>query len=1430
MQMTKGPECPDELRAQAGALALSGPVTLWLEFDLRAQAIVNLDFRNHAQDMIPLHLSLRRDTGRIVANRWCAKGWRREVSFAAPLQRATHVMQLALRRGLGRGWCVELSLDGRPLGTLDALPRPDPQGRLGLRRGFPGLGDIGAVTWPEGLRCLRMLPGSGVGDLHLNARMELILRDARTETVLDCGDDMPARPFIPLQSGAGGCSAALVPGWVWSGRDGTDVMLLARDRTGHVIARRKLTKAHILDLLDQPEVLWQLRHDTVARLQMLEHVHFAHLWPSVPPEARKLLAQEAQRHPKAGFMPPPEVDLPCVARPMRTPAATACDAFHRSRSMPRQPDPVTQLRSLVRSEKLDPDQTRLLGLLLSEWFCLHSDPYALAQALQDLGVQDWTGIRDAWGEIAALPLLWASGDWHACLKTLKSARKSRPDWLVTPALGWLGAALARDMPDLAGNRPDMAQRVAMSLALLELIADLAPAYMSQTGCLRLISGVQELLAASHAMPDWCQPRFVDLALQAYGLNMDFWRRNPARLPASLLPWRAAFAGLHAAAMTGDWQALGRRARPFLSRPIAGSETLRRLALSTPAMVCDETGLPDMHALTGFAAPRQAEEAALRWLAYPRGDATKAALPLDTATPVHRAAVTAMDMATPEVGRPPMSRAQRHMGRLVQTMLGVLRSGAPVSRAQLLESVTAARGLLRPEAGFLGVAALLALAEALARTGYPKAARTCITLVTEAAARQGPERMQAVSAVPLALARFDALCPDPALRTVLDACLPHDPRLQPGPAQDPRAAALRATANPFADTIVALISCHANLASRLPEIQAAWGDRLAEWGIPLIVVTGRSAGQVPGAGPRFDGKHLQLDAPDDYEGLPQKSLALAEWVLEQTGFSRVYKIDDDCFLDVESFFSDPAFLTSPYYGRPLHRAEGEMDRAWHMGRAQNPRGRHELDKSPEPSRYADGGSGYVLNRQALARLCATRRTPHGRALEQMSFMEDKLVGDLLAQSGIEVAGPGYDIAIFRQSAPGLPPLPQYHSGFLPFAGGQIKLAHLDSAGAQSAARDAAGSPWPMPMKVWPCHRPAVLGWAQHGLSLVSPPERLEQAKVAGVAVISVMRNERFVLDHFLAHYRRLGVGAFLIVDNGSDDGTLEHLVAQPDVSVFTTDTPYRQSAYGVMWQEALMAHFRLGRWSLLADADELAFWTLPDAAGLVQADLSQLLRSADFQACEAVRLLMFDLYPKGPLSAAHFRQSPFLEASHVDREPFLKEWQGRGPWSNSKTLTSALRHRLMTEAGMPARANLFVAQKFALLRYHPFMQLSTGLHYIAGAKVAARDLAFAHFKYHAEFHAKARREAARGQHFNNAEEYRNYLALQAEGRDVLYRPGVSVPLAACAHLRRICGLPEAPDFVALRTGIPPVMVRRVPRRQAYPLSVAMPVQSAEIRVS
>src|SRR5262252_7808355 len=88
------------------------------------------------------------------------------------------------------------------------------------------------------------------------------------------------------------------------------------------------------------------------------------------------------------------------------------------------------------------------------------------------------------------------------------------------------------------------------------------------------------------------------------------------------------------------------------------------------------------------------------------------------------------------------------------------------------------------------------------------------------------------------------------------------------------------------------------------------------------------------------------------------------------------------------------------------------------------------------------------------------------------------------------------------------------------------------------------------------------------------------------VVCVVKNEALRLPYWLDYYRSMGFDRFVFVDNSSTDGTLELLLAQPDAYVFATTEPYAASKYGVTWTNAVLDAVCDGRWTLVADADEL----------------------------------------------------------------------------------------------------------------------------------------------------------------------------------------------------------------------------------------------------
>ncbi|WP_298840653.1 glycosyltransferase family 2 protein [uncultured Roseobacter sp.] len=127
----------------------------------------------------------------------------------------------------------------------------------------------------------------------------------------------------------------------------------------------------------------------------------------------------------------------------------------------------------------------------------------------------------------------------------------------------------------------------------------------------------------------------------------------------------------------------------------------------------------------------------------------------------------------------------------------------------------------------------------------------------------------------------------------------------------------------------------------------------------------------------------------------------------------------------------------------------------------------------------------------------------------------------------------------------------------------------------------------------------------------------------ILLFSTVRNEMMRLPWFMKHYRALGVGHFIFVDNDSDDGTAEWLAGQPDTSVWATASGYRAARFGMDWLTSLQRRFAPGHWTLTVDADELLIYPGHDNCPLP--DFVKRLERFNQKAMGAI---MLDLYPKG----------------------------------------------------------------------------------------------------------------------------------------------------------------------------------------------------------
>jgi len=269
----------------------------------------------------------------------------------------------------------------------------------------------------------------------------------------------------------------------------------------------------------------------------------------------------------------------------------------------------------------------------------------------------------------------------------------------------------------------------------------------------------------------------------------------------------------------------------------------------------------------------------------------------------------------------------------------------------------------------------------------------------------------------------------------------------------------------------------------------------------------------------------------------------------------------------------------------------------------------------------------------------------------------------------------------------------------------------------------------------------------------------------ILLFCTLRNEADRIDWFLHHYRALGVDHFLFVDNGSDDGTLDTILGQPDTSVWQTHSSYRASRFGLDWINWLMLRHARGHWCVVADADELLIYphwqTRP---------LRALTGWLDDQGQPILPAMMLELYPKGPLNRAHvprgsdplamlnwfdpgnymITRKPLLDCLLIQGGPrarvFFKDQPNRAPTLTKLPLVKWSMH------------NAWVNSTHSILPRHLNAVYARG----QGEGISG---ALLHTKFQSQIVHRAPVEKARGEHFGNAAVFEDYYDAVAQAPDL-----------------------------------------------------------------
>jgi hypothetical protein len=187
---------------------------------------------------------------------------------------------------------------------------------------------------------------------------------------------------------------------------------------------------------------------------------------------------------------------------------------------------------------------------------------------------------------------------------------------------------------------------------------------------------------------------------------------------------------------------------------------------------------------------------------------------------------------------------------------------------------------------------------------------------------------------------------------------------------------------------------------------------------------------------------------------------------------------------------------------------------------------------------------------------------------------------------------------------------------------------------------------------------------------------------GVTLISIVRNEMYMLPAFLEHYRALGVERFIILDDRSDDGTREFLFRQPDVMVVGSSArygevlspdgrmPFPDMRSNIVWRNVLIWKYGFGQWTMMLDADE--FLVLPSGM-----KIQDVVAQASEQEQRAVMGIMLDVYPR---KIADLKDDSVLQPQSgwfFDGQPHLRMREGGNP----AVVYPGARARLMVKYGL-----------------------------------------------------------------------------------------------------------------------------------------------------
>lgn len=246
------------------------------------------------------------------------------------------------------------------------------------------------------------------------------------------------------------------------------------------------------------------------------------------------------------------------------------------------------------------------------------------------------------------------------------------------------------------------------------------------------------------------------------------------------------------------------------------------------------------------------------------------------------------------------------------------------------------------------------------------------------------------------------------------------------------------------------------------------------------------------------------------------------------------------------------------------------------------------------------------------------------------------------------------------------------------------------------------------------------------------------------VFVVVRNELERMKIFFNHYRKLGVHQFVVLDNDSDDGTLEYLSSQNGTKVYQVKEKYQtQKREG--WIEKLLALNGLNRWCVAVDSDELL-----DYMGSEDHTLYEMIQKGQQKGYKRLIGFMLDMYSKDSLFSADQSKLPLTETyRYFDREGYFLD--RAMPPNKSFGIHGGPRFRMFQVKQEISKQSVFYFDKDTV-----YKTSHTLLPAVSWGEVPCWFV-LRHYKFISTDRAEYERRIRENCFYNNSQEYRDIMS-------------------------------------------------------------------------